>query len=521
MTFGACLLLAVLSIWDYPARQPQHEILRTRFAAAVRAGDTKAMEEASRAGVQLLPDDPTWRYNYACSLAYGKDQEPALDALQESIDLGFCNVAAIEADADLRRIRDNPRFKDLVEYAEETARKPFFMGPLAAVPATGPFGESIALGAHNLSWDFENGCFDAKLSLSGARTGGNFGDLYMNRDEDHSLLTVTNWPGLTRVRLDREGRARKMDVDFPNMSFPYPVFGNASRAFQNGPLWRSIPRALMTVEARRLRAMHRFYTSNQTWVFPAVKDYNFTTNGFGDVFASVTPYWIATQGISWSDQYYLRAALEASRSFQPAVKEELVRRGLLAPTIQMLLRQSLKTVKDEDDYFTFRAHPTCFPPNGLDLARLKRRAAGLKVSEIPPLVTVPGAGSRPTETRPEVPELTYVSPCAWAYVLRTPDAERVFDILAAGAKEYRFAAVHDEKGLAKLVQLRPDLVRVTVDRARMTPTNRIDIAVFGRNPGTCWSAPSFVSLAVVDPQAPYSDPLLTPAPAQPSGAEAK
>lgn len=512
MTAWAGLFLAVLSIWDYPARQPQHEALRNQFVAAVRAGDTKTMEETSRKGVKLLPDDPTWRYNLACSLAYFKDPEPALDALKEAIDLGFCDHQAIAADTDLSRLKKLPRFKELVSYAEESAGKPFFMGPLASVPATGTFGEPLVLGAHNLTWDFDAGCFVAKMKLAGHDAGGNCGDLYMNRDENHSRLSVTNWTGLTQVRLDREGRERKMDVDFPNMLFPYPVFGNASRAYQFGPYWRSIPRSLMTVEARRMKAMHKFYTSNQIWVFPVVKDYNFTTNGFGDVFASVAPYWIPTEGISWSDQYYLKAALEASRSFSPVVKQELVKRGLLAPTIQMLIRRSLRKVKNDDDYFGPLAHPTCFPPNGLDINRLKKSAAALKLGEIPPLVTIAGAGSKPTTAQSVWPELTYAAPCSWAYVLRCPDEERVFDILASGAVEYRFVAVHDEKSLAKVEQLRPDLARVTVDRRGMTPTNRIDIAVFGRNPGTLWSAPSFVSLAVVDPTAPYSDPALTPQP---------
>ena len=69
MTAPFLSLLAVLSIWDYPARQPQHEMLRAEFVQAVRAGDTKKMEESSRKGTELLPDDPTWAYNLACSLA--------------------------------------------------------------------------------------------------------------------------------------------------------------------------------------------------------------------------------------------------------------------------------------------------------------------------------------------------------------------------------------------------------------------------------------------------------------------
>ena len=58
--------------------------------------------------------------------------------------------------------------------------------------------------------------------------------------------------------------------------------------------------------------------------------------------------------------------------------------------------------------------------------------------------------------------------------------------------------------------LKTGVARLTVDRRALTPTNRIDVAVFGRGAGTRWSAPSFVSFAVVDPSAPYSDPVLTP-----------
>ena len=45
-------LLAVLSVWDYPARQPRHDALRRQFVAAVREGDTAAMEETSRRGME-------------------------------------------------------------------------------------------------------------------------------------------------------------------------------------------------------------------------------------------------------------------------------------------------------------------------------------------------------------------------------------------------------------------------------------------------------------------------------------
>ena len=69
MMHAVFALLAVLSIWDYPSRFPEHERLRAEFVQASRAGDSEKMESASRKGVELLPDDPSWAYNLACSLA--------------------------------------------------------------------------------------------------------------------------------------------------------------------------------------------------------------------------------------------------------------------------------------------------------------------------------------------------------------------------------------------------------------------------------------------------------------------
>ena len=72
--------------------------------------------------------------------------------------------------------------------------------------------------------------------------------------------------------------------------------------------------------------------------------------------------------------------------------------------------------------------------------------------------------------------------------------------------------MHDEKNAAEVTPLSEDMARIVIKRDLLTPTNRVDVAVYARNKGTRWSAPSFVSFAVVDPKAPYSDPLLTPQP---------
>ena len=507
----ACFFFAVLSIWDYPLRQIQHETLRDQFIVASREGDTKTMVETCKKGVALLPDDPTWHYNLACSLAYFKNQKPAFDELEKAIDLGFRDVHVIENDTDLKRLAGDKRYQEIIEYAKEMCTRPILTGPLATVDATGIFGNTIALGAQNLVWDFDLGCFSARLKMVATSTGGNVGDLYVNRDGEHSLLTVTNYPGLTRVKLDADGEARKMGLDIPDMLYPYPVFGNCSRALVEGPYWRSFPRAMMTMDAMRLmNRMSCFYLKNQIWVFPANADIApVGTNG--DLFASISPYWMTTAGRSWSDLPYLKAALEASRTFHPFVKKQLIAKGLLSPTIQMLIRKSLKGVNSEAVYLTAAAHPTALPPNGLDLDRLKKSAAALRSDAIPPLAVIT-VQPHPLSEKPAWPELTYRSGFAWAYILRAEANERKFTITAQSEKgaSFAFACVHDDLGAAKIDIFAKDSACVTINRTKLTPTNRVDIAIFARKPNTNWGAPSYVSFAVVDPSYPYSDPVLTP-----------
>lgn len=504
------ILLAVLSIWDYPIRQPAHEQLKSRFVLAMRSGDAKTMEETCRKGVEILPDDPTWHFNLACSLAYyPKRAEEALDELEEAIDLGFRRPDEIANDSDLKRLSGNRRFKELVEYAKELQTRPLMTGPLATVDATGVFGGSIALGEQNLGWDFERGHFEARLKLVKGVELPWTGDLYMNRDGNHAPMNLKEFPGITEVKFDAAGRARKMDLNAPNVCYPYPTFGNCSMAFK-GPFWRSLPRALMTLEANRLKSMEKLYLANQFWVFPSNED-TAPVGTNGDVFASIAPYWLTTAGRSWSDRPYLKAALLASAAFRKEVKAEIVRRGLLTPTIQTLMRKSLVNVKNEADYLTHLAHPTAMPPNGIDTNRLVAAAAALKVSEIPPLAVISAELVPPVTTAP-FPELTYRSAFAWAYVLRAEDTTRTFFIRAIGAKEYKFVKTHGEGIEVKIEQVKPNEARVTINRTGMSPTKRVDIAVFARNPGTGWGAPSYLSIARMDLSAPYSDPVLTPQP---------
>ena len=207
------LLICVLSLWDYPARQPRHEILKAEFISAMRSGDTVKMISASRQGANLFPQDPTWAFNKACALAYKKNQEEAYLALEKAIDLGFRDVNQIKNDSDLKRLKDKRRFNELLEYAESKKGSLILVGPLASVPSMATVGSEAVVGAQNLGWDFENGCYDVKVKLSGAGYGGNNFDLYMNRDGFHSRLDKAKFPGLTEVKLDSEGQKRRAALD--------------------------------------------------------------------------------------------------------------------------------------------------------------------------------------------------------------------------------------------------------------------------------------------------------------------
>lgn len=516
MSMPCVLLLAVLSIWDYPARFPAHRQLARQFVMAMKRKDAAEMESVCRRGTALLPDDPTWHYNLACSLAHFPNRkEDALDELEEAIDRGFRDRKAIESDSDLKLLAEERRYKELLEYADFMKPRPLLTGPLSAVNATGTFGRSIALGEQNLGWDFDAGCFVAKMKMETDHVDANTGDLYMNRDGLHSHLGRNEFPGLTWVSFDSAGTNRQMHLDIPNMLTPYPLFGNCSRAFTMGPYWRSISRMLLTAEASQLEKMTRLYLSNQTWVFPSNAD-TAPVGTNGDVFASIAPYWITTAGRSWSDLPYLRAALAASGSLKPPVKQEIVKRGLLAPTIQTLIRKSLHAVSNETDYLTFRAHPTAFPPGGVDLNRLKAAAAAMTVEAIPPLAPILVKADRIGQVG-NLPELTYGSAFAWAFVLRTDEPTREFVLLAKGAAEFAFVQTHGAGVDVRIERLKPDVAKVAVGLRGLSPTNRVDIAVFGRNPGTGWGAPSYVSFSRTDPAAPYSDPVLTPRPESAKG----
>jgi len=499
------------------------------------------MEKVCREGIKLIPGDATWHYNLACALSHNSTPQAALDELSRAVDFGFRDANAIEKDNDLAKIRNEPRFAEIVDKARKTARSPVFDRPVPEA-ALVRFGGTATLTETNVVWDFDAGLFNALIKLTGENApssladrfsfskpdaperpyvsawisegtaSGNGGDIYMNLDKGHSSLNVSDFPLLTTIRLEPAAVQRGLDLNHPFMVFPgrFAIM-NASRARINTPLWRSMARESMTEPGLAMR-MHNLYMNNQIVFFPANKD--FGVEGIGDVFPAVAPFQVVSKGASWSDQPFMRAVLATTASFRRPVKEMILRRRLGGPTIQWLLRRTMKNVKRESDYLSHKAHPTVFDVKMLDAKAMAERAHELKPNEIPPAVGLAPVNSRLFPIRFPIPgidysdamsEFLFSTPTAIGMILRGPDAERSFMFNARTLPEndpeatFTWHVVHGPADAVKISTPLGEtvndpahgLAQVIIDRRKLS--ERIDIAVFAKTHGTEYGAPSMIS----------------------------
>ena len=398
---AVCLVEAAeekpLPVWRMSQLWPRHVQLRQQLINVMKEGDDAKMEEICREALSAFPGDATWHYNLACALAK-RGAPGALAELENAIDFGFRDADGIAKDPDFARVRENPRFAELVEKARALKGKPGRGHPEIHPTAVLP-GTSLTLDETNVDWNFDAGVFEASFRvmdpttpivnlaslfekstpdaperpdviawISEGTAASNLGDIYYNRDRGHSPLRIADFPGIVNVTPSPAARAAGIDQDHPNMLFPNcAVFGNASRARLGGAYWRSYPRASMTDPGLANR-MNLLYRNNQFWVFPAHMDYG--KKDIGDVYPGVAPFQMVSVGSSYSDQPFLRAALAASASFTRMTKQAIIRRNLMGPTLQWLLRRTYKGVDTEADYLSPKAHPTAFKGSDLDTVRL-------------------------------------------------------------------------------------------------------------------------------------------------------
>lgn len=215
---------------------------------------------------------------------------------------------------------------------------------------------------------------------------GHAGDYYDNRDAGHSPLDLAIFPLLRPLPYLDSQREEKKDYGPPGEIRPETVIGNASLS---GPAvgGASIPR-ILTSTRDGLAYLRTQYLANQLYVFPEHQDHDAAgegLSGYGDLYAVNSPYLIISQGSSGSDQPLLRAVAMTLASFRPEVKETLRRQKLLMPVVQQILRTSLRSVQNREDYLTAVAHPSVFDAGLLDEEKMMRSAQAMTMQTLPPL----------------------------------------------------------------------------------------------------------------------------------------
>ncbi|MEI6210980.1 MAG: hypothetical protein WCR06_05075 [bacterium] len=538
LVFMLCLthqVCAVTNVFEYPLVFPRHQQLAFAFQQGMRKKNFPEMERICRTGVALLPENPVWRYNLACTLALQNQPAEALQALDEAITLGFRDEAMIAADEDLIRLRQQPTFQGLLDRARNLRGKPVEGQPVARVAQV---SDGVAhVSASNTTWDLERGHFRSFFALpprapspaevapswSGpaaavirpwllaGTAAGNRGDFYDNRDDGHSLLDRTPFAGLTVVQYDADARQYGAHYGLSQFLYNGVVIGNSSVAVTGGPFWRSVPRGALC-DGSAVAFLFVQYLSNHLYCYPSHRDHD--AAGLGDLYSANQPYVLISQGSSGSDQAFLQAFVATLAALRPETKQFLIARGLVAPTLQMLLRASRKTVGKPENYLDGAAHPTVFDAATLDVERMVRMAHDLTTNDIPPVVSlrtlaevrpVPGVDFFDAATA----EVLYDSPCVISRVLRSTARRHTMTLGAqltgvpADGWRIHWVVLRGDPRKVTILPFKPDQSQVEISVAhhggtfpvragQPLQTSRVDIGVIASN-GRLYSAPSFVS----------------------------
>lgn len=406
---------------------------------------------------------------------------------------------------------------------------PFLLSLFAALPAAAEVAPPVTLGPGTMGWDRgritltsppdpgpltrlpvidpkAEGPEAALLRRLWARgeAAGLAGVIYDNRDRGHSALPPTAFPQLTPLRYGDLLRAQGLDYGLAGaVAIPGVVLGNSSTAVTAGPMARSLPRLAMTAPGGAAAACAG-YLENRLYLYPEHRDHDET-----DLFPANWPCMVISQGSSGSDRPFLNALALTLAAFRPETRARLEVEGLVAPTLQMILRRARS---GEAAYLTGAAHPPVFDAESLKPGRMLALAQAMAPGEIPPLVRIrvesedfaPEAGPAGRSER------LFDTPVAVARVWRGPEFSRGITVSAAETAD------PNGRPLAfSWVLLRGDPGRVRIEpfdggrRARIgidwhdpfpvariggQMTARVDIGVFADN-GAQTSAPAILSVS--------------------------
>lgn len=91
------------------------EALHLLGHALTRAGRHEEALVVDRSIIALTPEDPHAYYNLACSYSHLKEIDRALQTLEQALERGYRDFSHLLRDRDLQNVRQDPRFRKLLE----------------------------------------------------------------------------------------------------------------------------------------------------------------------------------------------------------------------------------------------------------------------------------------------------------------------------------------------------------------------------------------------------------------------
>ncbi len=349
---------------------------------------------------------------------------------------------------------------------------------------------------------------------------GNGGDYYDNRDGGHSLLNTARYPQLQKIEYSQEQIKARLNWGVQRKLLPYVVFGNSSTAAspeQGGSNVRSY-----YTDRAGLSFLFLQYAGNNLYIYPEHLDHDPGHNGvggYGDLFPTNTPYLIASQGSSGTDQPFMQALPYVLAAFRPEVKKKLAESGFLMPVIQMILRITGKNLEGVEEYLTGKAHPTVFEGKSLDARAMVEMAHGIAAANTPPVALIKVV-QEDTPTPgvdyfdPGLTEKLADTPMTIARIFRGSNYLRKIIVSAEESKDlndrplkYYWTILRGDSNRIKIEYRNPahSVAEITVPYQDRRPiaehskleSNRIDIGVFVHN-GVYFSPPSFLTFYTLD-----------------------
>lgn len=521
-----------VSIFTWPKLARSAAELGQKLQAALQARDFTTAENISSEALAKLPRNVHALFYYhraQARAAQGKNQ-PAMRDLQQAVKLGLRDARAIDSNPVFDGLRNDDAWpallRDSRQPASESSRAPIRDGVAMVeedntkLASSDQFAISFVASEQQKAKaitlrDDAVGKLLKKWSADGTAVG--LGEvLYDNHDRVHSDMNWREFPQLSRIKYSAAAKKAGIDNGFQaQCQFNMVTFGNSSTAMTSSHMWRSQPRLaytnplLMEIVAKR-------FSANHLYLYPEHKDHDPGHNrspGYGDVFPANTPYFIISQGSSYSDKPFMTAVAATLSAFRPEVFDRLKKQGTIFHVVQMIFRRCLNTVKSDEDYLSGLAHPVVFNSGDLNLEQMVRMAHDIQANEVPPSVQlkierddlgVVGRDYFDIGDR----EVLFTTPMAIARSFRSTGFTKKIRVSGEGTDAngrpitYRWVVLQGDPDRIRVSPSNSDssTVEIEIDyheRFRVQNTsaiesNRVDIGLFAYN-GKYYSAPAIIS----------------------------